>query len=126
MKSFCRYLVVCHAAAMVGREKKISQHIFHLTITISIAVGLASWIYRENTQIFLNCMGRMELFIFDLDNPFLPFVGGWIIKLNFFNPFRFSVNALLFSFTFGIPILYFNIFKFRLHQDDKVSGKNKQ
>ena len=89
MKSlFCpisRYLVVCNAATMVGREKKISQHIMRLTINISIGVGLASWIYKENIQIFLNCMGRMELFIFDLDNPFLPFAGGVMIKLSLLN-----------------------------------------
>ena len=124
--SFSRYLVVCHAAAMVGREKNIRQHILRLTINIPIALGLASWIYRENIHIFLNCMGKMELFLFDLDNPFLPFVGGVLIKLSLLNPFRICANIVAFAFTVVVPILYFNIFKFRLHQDDKVSGKNKQ
>ena len=120
-----RYLVVCHAAALVGREKNVRQHILRLTINVPIGIGIASWLYRENVHIFLNCMGKMELFMFNLDNPFQPFVGGWLIKLSLLNPFRFCVNAVSFSFTVVVPILYFNIFKFRLYQDANAPGKNK-
>ena len=117
-----RYLVVCHAAAMVGREKSVGEHILHLSLYISLGLGLASLLFRENCYIFLACMGKMELFVVDLKNPFLPFDGGKIMKLSLFNPFRFCCNVVGFSFVVIVPILYFLIFQLRLYQDTHVQG----
>ena len=91
---------------MVGREKSVGEHILHLSLYISLGLGLASLLFRENCYIFLACMGKMELFVVDLENPFLPFVGGEIIKLNLFHPFRFCANVVGFSSIVIVPILH--------------------
>ena len=114
--------MVCHATAMVGREKSVGEHILHLSLYVSLGIGLASLLYRENCYIFLACMGKMELFVLDLESPFLPFVGGKLVKLSFMNPFRFCANVVGFSFIVIVPILYFLIFQFRLYQDTHVQG----
>ena len=111
---------------MVGREKSVGQRILHLSLYIPLGIGLASWLYRENCNIFLACMGKMELFVLDLENPFLPFIGGEMIKLSLFHPFRFCANVVAFSFTVIVPILYFLIFRFRLYQDTHVLGEDEK
>ena len=73
-------------------------------------------------RMFLDCMGRGEWFLFDLENPFLPFDGGVAIKLGFFNPFRLSTNIVAFAFIFVVPVFYFKIFLFRKKQDSSVQG----
>ena len=124
--SIFRYLVVCHAAALVGQEKSVGQRIQNLSLYISLGIGLASFPYRENCYIFLACIGKMELFVLDLENPFLPFVGGEIMKLSLLNPFRFCANVVGFSFIVIVPTLYFLIFQCRLYQDTRVQGDDER
>ena len=83
---------------------------------------MLSLIYRESTFNFLFCMGKMEMFYFDLKLPFSPPIGGAGIKLPFFNPFRLSVNMVGYTFIFVVPLLYYKIFKFRKKQDNSVQG----
>ena len=114
--------MVCSAGTMVGKEKIIGNQINKLTVSISMMLFLLSFIYRDYNYNFLFCMGKMEWFYFDLKNPFSPPVGGAGIKLSFFNPFRLSVNAVLYAFIGVVPTLYYKIFKFRQQQDSSVSG----
>ena len=113
---------MCNAGAMVGKEKFIGNQIEKLTVSTSMMLGLLSFIYRDYNHNFLFCMGKMELIYFDLKNPFSPPVGGAGIKLDFFNPFRLSVNAVLYAFIGVVPALYYKIFKFRQQLDSSVSG----
>ena len=122
---YFRYLVVCQAATMVGREKDFGHQIVCLSVCTSLGIGLTSLIYRENMRMFLECMGKSEWFILDLQNPFLTIVGGSAIKLNFFNPFRLSVNTVVFAFFVVVPILYYKIFRFRQKQDTSIAGMAK-
>ena len=112
--------MVCHSTAMVGKEKNIGKQILKLFVYTSLGVGLSSVIYRENTRMYLRCMGKSEWFVFDLQNPFLLFVGGAGIKLKFLNPFRLSVNIVLYAFILVVPILYYKIF--RQEQDTSIEG----
>jgi hypothetical protein len=83
---------------------------------------MLSLIYRESTFNFLSCMGKMEMFYFDLKHPFSTPIGGAGIKLPFFNPFRLIVNMVGYTFIFVVPFLYYKIFKFRQKQDNSVQG----
>ena len=115
--------MVCHAQAMVGRQKCIGRQIVKISICTSIGFGLASFIHRRNTQTFLTCMGRMELFVFDLRNPFLPLIGGDIVKLPVSHPFRLCIYLVAYAFLFVVPFCYYKIFKFRKKQDISIKGK---
>ena len=106
----------------MGKEKQFGNHILKLSLYTSLGIGLLSLKYRENTSYFLFCMGKMELFYFDLKHIFSPTLGGAGIKLPFFNPFRLSVNMVGFTFIFVVPVLYYKIFKFRQKQDNSVQG----
>ena len=105
-----RYLMVCHAQAMVGRQKCIGRQIVKISIFTSIGFGLASFINRRNTHTFLTCMGRMELFVFDLRNPFNSLIGGDNIKLPFSNPFRLCIYVVGYAFILVVPCCYYKIF----------------
>ena len=118
--AYLRYLVVCHSTAMIGREKKVGSHILMMSVCTSLAIGLASFVNREDVHMFLTCMGKEEWFIYDLKTPFVPYVGGENIK---FNPFRFSMYVVGYTFIAVVPILYHNIFKFRQIQDTSIKGK---
>ena len=67
-------------------------------------------------------MGRMELFVFDLRNPFLPLIGGDILKLPVSHPFRLSIYLVAYAFLFVVPFCYYKIFKFRQKQDISIKG----
>ena len=122
LKTLSRYLVVCHATAMIGREKNIGKQIIRLSVSTSVGISLLSLLYRDHTFHYLFCMGRMESFYFDIESPFSSLSGGAGIKLDFFNPFRLSVNIVGYSFLFVVPTLYAKIFQFRKLQDTSISG----
>ena len=110
---------------MIGREKNVGQRIRDFAVYFSLGIGLASFVYSDSLYIFLICMGKEERSKFDLENFGQPPLGGVEIKLNFFNPFRLSVNIAAFSFIFVVPIFYYKIFKFRRMQDASVQGNSK-
>ena len=115
--------MVCHAEAMVGKEKIIGRQIVIIPTSTSIGFGFTACILGESTRTFLSCMGKMELFIFDLSNPFLPFLGGDILKLPKLNLFRLSIYFVGYAFIVIVPILYYKIFMFRKKQDMSITGK---
>ena len=115
--------MVCHAQAMLGRQKHIGRQIVKIPVCTSIGIGLASLIHSRHTQTFLTCMGRMELFVLDLRNPFLHLIGGDIIKLPLFYPFRLSIYAVGYAFIFIVPFCYYKIYKFRQRQDLAIRGQ---
>ena len=114
--------MVCHASTIIGREKDLGQKIQDLTVYLSVGLGVISLVYRESIIVFLLCMGKEEMFRFDLENFFQQSMGRMGIKLTFFHPFRLSVNMIIFSFIFVVPILYNWIFKFRKKQDTNIQG----
>ena len=118
-----RYLMVCHARAMLGREKEIANQILRVSIMTPCAMSFLSLLHREHTFQVLFCMGRMEQFYYHLRFPFSNQIGGAGITLKFFHPFRISVNVFTFSFFIVVPVLYSRIFKFRKSQDELISGK---
>ena len=87
-------MVVCYASDLIGREKKLGQQIQDVVVGISLAIGVTSGAYGENSMIFLLCMGREERFRFNLETfaqQQLSFAAT-TATLKFFNPFRLSVN----------------------------------
>ena len=124
--SICRYLVVCKGSLVIGREKKVGQHILQLMICFSVGIGVAAFAYSHHIRIFLMCMGTEERFNFDIDNFFQQSTGGVGIRLGFFHPFRLSFNIAAFAYIVVVPILYHKIFKFRKFQDKTVKGKSDQ
>ena len=64
----------------------------------------------------------MELLVFDLSNPFIPLIGGDIIKLPMSNPFRLCIYVVGYAFLFVVPFCYYKIFKFRQKQDISIKG----
>ena len=116
-------MVVCRAATMVGVEKMIGIKILKCSVCTSLGIGLATVYQRETTTMYLDCMGRSEWFMFDLQNPFLPFIGGSGINVKLFHPFRLSVNSVAFAFVLVVPVLYYKIFQFRKKQDINIRGK---
>ena len=119
-----RYKIVCHARALIGKEKQLGNKILKFSIYTPLVLGLLAFYYRENTIQFLFCMGKMEQFYFDLRFPVSKQIGGAGVTLEFFNPFRLSVNILGYSFFFIVPTLYYKIFRFRRIQDTSVLGMN--
>ena len=115
--------MVCHARSMIGVEKKIGAKILKYSACLAMGMGLATVLYKDSMRMYLDCMGKNERFIFDMGNMFVPTVGGAGIRLGFFNPFRLSVNFVMYAFVFLVPCLYFRIFQFRQTQDRKVTGK---
>ena len=115
--------MVCHASSMIGVEKKVGAKILKYSACLAMCMGLATVMYKDSMRMYLDCMGKNELFIFDMEDMFLPPVGGAGISLGFFNPFRLTVNFMMYAFVFLVPWLYFRIFKFRQTQDRNVTGK---
>ena len=122
---FKRYLMVCHAQSMIGKQKNIGRQIVKMSICTSFGIGLASFIQRRNTQTFLTCMGQMELFVFDLNRPLPPLIGGDIIKLPVSHPFRLCIYVVGYAFLLIVPFCYYKIFKFRQKQDISIRGKQR-
>ena len=108
---------------MVGVEKMIVLKILKCSLCTSVGIGLATVYHRETTRMYLDCMGRSEWFLFDLENPFLPFIGGSGINVKLLHPFRLSVNSVAFAFVLVVPVLYYKIFQFRKKQDMNIRGK---
>ena len=116
--------MVCRASAMIGREKKSGRQIQDMVVSFSIGIGIVSLAYSETSDLFLLCMGKEERFRFDFENfdqQQLSLTAS-TAKLNFFHPFRLSVNIAAFSFIFIVPICYHKIFKFRRLHDRFVRG----
>ena len=67
--------------------------------------------------------GQVRVNEFKPSASFQPLEGGSGIKLNFFNPFRLSVNTVGYAFMVVVPVMYFKIFKFRMKQDTSVVGR---
>ena len=98
--------MVCHASSMVGIEKKIGNEMLRCCVWLALGLGLWSILQRDNMRMYLDCMGKNELFIFDLEHVFLPSVGGAGIKLKLFAPFRLTVNIITFAFILIVPCFY--------------------
>ena len=109
---------------MIGREKLLGNQILRFSIYTPLVFGLLAFYYKENTLPFLFCMGKMEWFYFDLHFPISNQIGGAGVTLEFFNPFRISVNIIGYSFIIIVPTLYYKIFKFRKVQDTSILGMN--
>ena len=114
--------MVCHATFMINKEKRIGASILKCVACSSIGLGLACISYKDHMNTYLECMGRNELFIMNLKNPFLPVLRGSGIALDIFHPLRLIINIVTFSYILVVPLLYCNIFRFRAKQDNKIQG----
>ena len=114
--------MICHAETLLGVENKRGKQIHTLTTIISVGLGIYSAFYGSNTLIWLLCMGREESFKFDFENIFRNYAGGSGLNMMFSHPLRILINLVLYFFIFGVPILYYKVFKFRQVQDNSVQG----
>ena len=114
--------MICHADSLLGIENKRGKQIHTLTTIISVGLGIYSAFYGPNSLLWLLCMGREESFKFDFGNIFKNYAGGVGFNMMFSHPFRIVLNLVMFVFIFGVPILYYKVFKFRQVQDNSVQG----
>ena len=98
---------------------------------VPVCLGVLSGIFVENNWRYPVCMGREEIFHYDLDD-FLKDNGlplwdyGRGIHLPLYHPFRLLSNILMFSFIFVVPVTYMAIYYFRKRQDIAVQGASQQ
>ena len=114
--------MICHADSLLSIENKRGKQIHTLTTIISVGLGIYSAFYGPNTHIWLLCMGREEIFKFDFENIFRNYAGGSGFNMKLHHPLRILANLVMFVFIFGVPILYYKVFKFRQVQDNSVQG----
>ena len=119
--------MVCHSQAIAGREKIIGNKVRDFLIMTSLGFGVASIFYSDSITIFHLCMGKEERNHLDISGQ--PAKSGLLSKqkalnmrLDFFNPFRLCANISMTLFIFVVPLLYYQIFKFRKKQDNSVQG----
>ena len=122
---FSRYLVVCYAPKIMGKEKDVGYKIKKFVIVTSLFIGVLSIQYSKSCFIFLLCMGKEERFCFDLTDFGEKNINGVGTNLEFLNPFRIIVNLTTMLFIFVVPTLYYQIFQFRKEQDSSIQGNNK-
>ena len=118
-----RYVIVCHAHKVHGKEKRIGKLFKNCLLLTSLYEGLASLTVTKHVHSYMLCMGQEEDWKMNLKNPFEPVIKGFATKLPFFHYYRFSILILGFSFIFIVPIIYFKIFYFRWKHDKKIKGK---
>ena len=63
-----RYLLVCHANLLLGREAGLGRTISAVALLLPAALGMASLLFLSRTRDFLLCMGREEAFFYDLSD----------------------------------------------------------
>ena len=85
-------------------------------------MGLISGIYKENSLMFLLCMGKEERFRFDFKETIRPFPKGASMNLEYMHPYRVLLNSAIFSFNIIVPVLYYKIFNFRKAHDNSLTG----
>ena len=103
--------MVCHSQAIAGLEKKIGNKAWDFLIMTSLGFGVAPIFYSDSIPVFHLCIGKEEIFHPDFWGQAAK--SGVQICLDFFNPFRLCVNIAGALFFFVVPMLYFQIFKFR-------------
>ena len=87
-----------------------------------VSIVIVSILYRNNTHIYLLCMGREEAFKHDLGDFTKEVGGGVSMKMELLHPFRILLNISTLSFIVLVPVLYYKIFTFRKFQDSSVQG----
>ena len=112
--------MVCHSQAIAGKEKNIGISARDYLIMTSLGFAVASIFYSDSINIFLFCMGKEERFHLDILGK--PAKSGVLIRLDFFSPFRLCINIAGALFIFVVPLLYYQIFKFRKKQDNSIQG----
>ena len=117
-----RYLMVCHSRAIAGEEKNIGNKARDFLIMISLGFGVAPIFYSDSIRVFHLCMGKEERFLLDI--PGHSAKSGVQFRLDFFNPFRLCINIAGALFIFVVPMLYYQIFKFRKKQDNSIQGNS--
>ena len=94
---------------------------------VPFAVTFMSLVYAGNMHRYLVCMGREEIFLYDLED-LLADVGipvwdyGRAISLPLYHPYRLVMNVVFLSFILVVPFSYIAIYWFRKNHDSQVQG----
>ena len=94
---------------------------------VPVCLGVLSGIFVENNWRYPVCMGREEIFHYDLDDllkdaglPLWDYGRG--IHLPLYHPYRLLMNVVGSAFIFVVPVTYMAIYYFRKRQDNTVQG----
>ena len=94
---------------------------------VPVGLGVLSGIFAENNWRYPVCMGRAEIFHYDLDDllkdaglPLWDYGRG--IHLPLYHPYRLLMNVVGSAFIFVVPVTYMAIYYFRKRQDNTVQG----
>ena len=96
---------------------------------VPICLTIMSLVYAENMFRYTVCMGREEIFLYDLED-LLADLGipvwdyGRAMSLPFYHPVRLLMNVLQFSFILVVPFSYIAIYCFRKNHDRQVHGSS--
>ena len=122
-----RYVYVCrHSWVLTNFGQRILDSIIvGFILGCSLLLAVLTTLYRENFRAYLDCVGRVFLFHFDVQN-FL-FDGRekgkvWILPLN--HPVRVLSNLAFFSYILIVPLGYIKIYSFLRNQATTVIGLN--
>ena len=92
-----------------------------------LTVTVMSLVYAENMHRYVVCMGREEIFLYDLEDlladlglPVWDYGRG--ISLPLYHPFRLLFNVVALSFILVVPVAYIAIYCFRKNHDRQVPG----
>ena len=94
---------------------------------VPICLTIVSLVYAEDMFRYTVCMGRQEIFLYDLED-LLADVGiplwdyGRGISLPLYHPLRLFTNIFGLSVILVVPVAYIAIYSFRKKHDRQVPG----
>ena len=96
-------------------------------VAVCSSLGLDGVTKDSTSLAFLRCMGREEIFHYDLDDllkdagiPIWDYGRG--VSLPLYHPYRILVNIVMCSYILVVPFAYVAIYIFRLKHDRQVPG----
>ena len=123
-----RYILVCKAetAERFGKTK-LARLLTLVNFLVPTLMVMGSIVCRDHVHYYTKCIGREEIYEFDLDHlengAKTLWDKGVTLSLPIYHPFRILSFLVLLSYIVVIPAVYFAIYRFRKKHDDMITGK---
>ena len=114
-----RYVYVCRVSWVeTAAQRKICNYLISGMICgLSVSLTICSFLYREKSFFYLNCMGRADYYYSQQESS-IRLV--WLLPL--YHPFHLVSILAFFCYALLVPLGYFEIYRFRKQQDARVMG----
>ena len=115
-----RYIYVCRVSWV---QTAFQRKVFHFLISggifgVSISLTAFSFVYREESFLYLKCLGKEEVFYSKYEDTGVRLL--WLLPL--YHPFHLLSILAFFSYIFLVPVGYFCIYTFRKRLDSETRG----